>query len=155
MGHSGSFEQVGGVRTRPSYPWSRLWFEAVTQASQPVCAIQPAIMGGAAKGTSSWQIARSAARISGPSEANIGSKSNTRPAPVLAWSSAALSHTVLCHSRSPLMTTLTLRGGLGAGAAGTVGAAAAPAEPTVGEGAGEGAGATVGSAAGASGPAAG
>ena len=35
------------VRTRPSYPWSTLWLDAVVHKSQPIEPIQPAIAGGA------------------------------------------------------------------------------------------------------------
>jgi len=76
------------VRTSPSYPWSRLWLDAVVQPSKPNEPIQSAASGGAAKtgkfcsgwpgaanGTSSWHSATSAPRTSERTPANIGSKS--------------------------------------------------------------------------------
>ena len=58
--------------------------------------------------------------------ANIGSKSYRFPRPVRSWSSAALAHTVLCHSRSPPITTVAVRRGGRAGLAAAAGAAPEP-----------------------------
>lgn len=41
--------------------------------------------------------------------ANMGSKSNSLPLPVRRWSLAAVNHRVLCQSRSPLITVVSVR----------------------------------------------
>src|SRR4051794_21686146 len=70
----------------PYWPWSSEWFDAVSQASQPVQRIDRARAGGVLKtgypcggrgdiGVSMWQIARSALLTIGRMRRSIGRKS--------------------------------------------------------------------------------
>ena len=115
MGDAIGVEQVGGLASGPSNPWSTAWLDAVVQASQPMLGDPRRDLAAAPRRPGSSGAARPARRTAPPrgrsrrrrsrsAAAARRTSGRSRSAGRAGASAAALIQTVSCQSRSPPMT---------------------------------------------------